>query len=295
MKSLFTLIALLVAFSMAFVSADDRPKEETKKKSTQDSESNAESKKIPRHRWKVGETYRYLWFTGRQRSGTTTFTIKKHPKKEKWFKVEATNTFSHNITNLKTKRTYEIDENWILRRSEGTTDMLGIQDTTSHTEDTSFVDGNFLVVEAISNHDKDNTIRYKIPFNTKSLVMYPQCMEFWALFSPMLLPIEEKRAKKIIYPYFDRTYDVTFTKVGTVEHLRAGKTIELTHYKFKSANTQLYGEIWIDKKGKLYQYKQINPTKKTPPLVVSLDLPAKKKDSDPSNKDKKGKENKEKK
>lgn len=257
-----TLLALLLLTVFPVLARPDEDAAESKPEATPAPEP---------HRWAVGEANRYLWFRGRERAGTTTFTVVPHPTRDGFHVVQVSLSYDHQATQLRIQRTYEVDEQWRLRRTESVTTMAGARNSRSVVRETGFVDGKWLVMEVVNNESEAETNRFRVPLPAGTFAMFPQGLEFWALYLPHMLPLTPG-VKKIVYPHFDRTFEVEFERVGPVEHRHGEREVRLEHFKFQSKNRQIHGEVWIDAHGKLYQYKQTHP-KDGSTLVVVLETP----------------------
>ena len=226
-------------------------------KPTAKSDEPAKPKKPQKHRWELLSDHVYKWVHERRAVGTTSFHItREKPGAPGAFKANVKFSYENEGTSITSQRQYSLDANWRLVSFEVETGVRTIKNVSAVVEASARRNGNELITTTVMNGDRDRSSETRLDYARDAYVLWPQSVELWALYSPTLLPVDETKTIRVLYPYFAKTYKVTITPKGDVEFRLGTETIPCRRYRFRSDDRQLDGEIWADATGRMLAYKQ---------------------------------------
>ncbi|MBI4584127.1 MAG: hypothetical protein HY717_08900 [Planctomycetes bacterium] len=238
--------------------------------------ASAEETLQPAFPWAVDQDYTYSWVYERQKVGETRFRLTslekadQNPVPAARYRLTSEWIYEREGTARKSDLEAFLSPGWSLLRYRTSDRVNTLGNKSSFRKGEGWREEEKLVCRADNPKERKENEPFELPMQKDTPVLLANSVELMALFIAQAQLGEEAKEFSLAYPEFGKVYSVRFALAGEKSLEIPGRDpVPCRHYRFESKDKQYSGEVWVDKEGRLWRYRQDK-------LVVQLE-PAKRK------------------
>lgn len=219
--------------------------------------------------WKTGVSHRYVWVEGSEKVGETTFTILENVE-EGSYEIRTSRRYAKSPTSMEAHSVTVVKSDGSPARFEESLEVAAVKGFRGRMETTITVSDGKARARYVPNGKEERAATSEHELQPGTYLCASQAVEHWAVFCSKIGKGEREVTLRILYPDFQRVYELRFEAKGRETLRVAGVPTETDVYGFSEPSGQLSGKIWLDDTRRLVQIEFPARSPEAKPLRVVL-------------------------